>query len=124
MQILAVLFAVILTVLSWRPLRKLSPGSVLLVIPPIEEGAKALAAWSFAVPIFPVHLGFGLAEAFFELARRKPAAALAAVITHGLFGLGALWASAWGQLAALGCALVLHFLWNFFIYRLQLKRGI
>ncbi len=124
MQILATLCAVILTVLCWRPLRKLSPGSVLLATPPLEEGAKTLAAWSFAVPIFQVHLGFGLAEAFFELSRRKWAASLAALLTHTIFGLGAICAFSRGYLASLAASLVLHFFWNFFIYRLQLKRGI
>ncbi len=123
MQILAILFAIFITYLLWAPLEKLSPGSVLLAIPPIEEGAKALAAWSFAVPIFSLHLGFGLAEALWELSRKKAPAAMAALLTHTCFGLAALWASARGRIAALGAALILHWLWNFFIYRLQLQRG-
>ena len=123
-SILAASAAVIVTYLFWAPLRKLSPGSVLLVSPFLEEGAKCLA-WSFAAPIFPVQVLFGLAETSWELRRRKPGAAIAAVLTHSCFGLAAEWASSWGRIAALGAALALHFfLWNSFIYLLQLKRGI
>ena len=122
MQLLAILTAILLTYLPQGYLERLSPGGVLLATPPLEEGAKALAAWSFAVQIFPVSFGFGLGEAIWELSRKNIGAALAALITHALFGLAAQWGGAkGGRLASFGAALCLHWLWNYLIYRLQGK---
>ena len=53
MHLFAAGAAVLATYLFWPLLRKLKPGSVMKAAPLIEEGAKALAAWYFAVPIFP-----------------------------------------------------------------------
>ncbi|HQD40235.1 MAG: hypothetical protein GX766_10165 [Firmicutes bacterium] len=124
MHLFAAGAAVLATYLFWPLLRKLKPGSVMKAAPLIEEGAKALAAWYFAVPIFPLHFYFGLAEALWEVGRRKPGPALAALLTHTSFGLAASWAFRWGRVASFGAAVALHFFWNYFIYLMQGKRGI
>jgi len=92
-----------------------------LFSPVIEELLKTLLAQLFAASILLVHTAFGIVEAIIDARRSKRPSATAglAVATHIMFGVVTVLGWRYFSICAgISASVLLHMLWNSFIYDL------
>ena len=116
--LLAAFLAYVINRASHKPVGRLT-GS--LFTPIIEELLKTLLAQLFASSILLVHTGFGIVEAMTDRvhSKRPTMAAGLAVTTHTLFG--AVTVLGWNYYniyVGISASVLLHMLWNSFVYDL------
>lgn len=93
-------------------------AAISLLSPCVEEVLKTGSAVVFSVSVLTVHTVFGVFEALAEIKRSKKAAILA-VITHIAFGtVTVTLLPLIGVLGGVAASVLLHMLWNSYIYDL------
>jgi hypothetical protein len=127
-EVLAVLLALTFAYLVNRwGIERFGLAEVVWLGPVVEEFGKTVFAWLVGAVIWPVHIGFGAFEAFWDIrtgGTHRHAAALASIIGHTVFGGLTAWglkqfASLWGGILI---GMTAHILWNSYVILFVVKR--
>lgn len=110
-------------VLNLLVLRESGNRAIARQVPWIEEAAKTGWAWLLQASLIPVHLGFGIIEAIYDItrpSRTRYFSGFLSLLTHGAYG-AVTWVVAVGtgsQIAGLLTGGLVHWLWNSVILKL------
>lgn len=128
MPVLAGIIAALISyIFNKLVLKKMGNIGIIIAVPFIEESSKTIMALILNGDIIVTHFVFGVIEGIYDIINSSKSigkwAALASLISHGVFGAAIYLTTKMGYSVYLGIALawLLHSGWNWYVTKLEVR---